>query len=71
MVTINKIILKKLHIPYAEVEWDGKPTNRDKFGCDGLYIKSVKHFKSFYFLFPFKTIHMIIKNLINGEYKWR
>ena len=22
-------------------EWDSKPTEKDRFGCDGLYIKSI------------------------------
>lgn len=31
----------KTHTDHATVYWSDKPTERDKTGCDGLYVKSV------------------------------
>lgn len=28
--------------PYLHIEWDTRPTEFDKIGCDGLYIKSLR-----------------------------
>ena len=50
---------------YLKFEWSGEPTELDKKGCDGMYIKSFSPMKwyhwLFFILFNFKVI---IKNLI-------
>ncbi len=42
--------------PYLHVNWDIKPTEFDKIGCDGMYIKSIKCDWWYYPILIFKRI---------------